>query len=112
MERDGLAGGSRQTIKLAHLLQGMDGGREIMLHQDFAFIREEAAHDKDAGLADAARAEVGALLNRADRQPLDAFAQEYARYLQRAMAVGIGLDHSRDIHLGPNHGADITVITS
>ena len=74
------------------------------------FVRQKAAHDEDARAVDAAAAQVDAFIDRTDGQPAGALRHQHARDFQRAVAVGVGLDHARDFHLRADDGADVAVI--
>jgi hypothetical protein len=51
-----------------------------------------------------------AFLDGADRQPFSAFGNQHARDLDRAVAVGIRLDHPGDLDLGAHDGADVAEV--
>ena len=90
----------------------MNHRREPVFHQRLALIGQKAAHHQDARLPDASAAQTGAFLDGADRQPFCAFGKQHARDLDRAVAVGIRLDHPGDFDIGAHDGADVAVIAS
>ena len=89
----------------------MENGSQSVFHDGFAFIWQKAAHNKDSRIPDAAATERDAFIHRTDGQPVRPFSGEHARNLQRAMAVGIGLDDGGNFDFRANHGLDVAEIT-
>jgi hypothetical protein len=101
---------AREVVHLAHLFEGVDGGGEVVFDQRFRLVGQEPAHDQDAGLRDAAAAQVGAFIDRADCQPVRAFRDQNACHLDGAMAVSIGFDDAGHFDARPDHRPHVAVV--
>jgi hypothetical protein len=109
MKRQRPRGAFGHAIQLRDVFQRMRRGREIVLHQRFALLRQKSGHYQDAR-RNPRRAQRHAFVHRADRQPFRAFADEGARNRQRAVPVSVGLHHRHHLDARTHGRADIAVV--